>query len=339
MSDGTEHLRKLRNEFHGSFGAAFFVDEPERATERLNAIHDAFIGKAIELAEKAIGRRTAACAFLLFGSGGRREQMLSSDQDNGIVFEALPGFSIQEANEYASRFGMEVHRQLEMIGYPPCEGKVLGSNPFWRRDIDFWESALRGWAKARDFEAVRNLLITADARLVYGSESLANRFFSGFKSLIHEFDSVILRRMLENSLRYKMLVGVFGNLLTEPYGLDTGGIDIKYGAYIPMVNGVRLLSLRARIRSTSTLERIKQLESSGAISSVTAGDWEAAFKALLALRLMIPSREESGLYTNRGKLPARLLTKEVKTELKQTLRVGAELQKYVKRTFSSEGLL
>jgi CBS domain-containing protein len=156
---------------------------------------------------------------------------------------------------------------------------------------------------------------------------------------VNEHQRVLLPRMLESTLRHKVLIGVLGNLLTERYGADSGGIDVKYGIYIPMVNGIRLLALREGVEATSTLERIRQLKQRGAIRSSTADDWEFAFLNVLTFRSMVPTQEANGFYNNRGKLPAKLLTKEVKKELKRTLRIGADLQKHVKRAFGSEGRL
>ncbi|WP_199621063.1 DUF294 nucleotidyltransferase-like domain-containing protein [Paenibacillus alkalitolerans] len=345
MSNGTDQLCQLRSEFHGSFGASFMTEDIENSMERLNAIHDAFIRKAVYLAEQSVGwkegdrDKAVSYVLLLFGSGGRQEQTFSSDQDNGIVYEAAPGVAHEVAEQYVAELGDAIQRQLEAIGYPPCDGNVLGSNVFWRRTTSGWGATLREWAELRSFETVRNLLIAADARPASGNSELANRFISEYSAMVQEYHRVLLPRMLESTLRHKVLIGVLGNLLTERYGADSGGIDIKYGIYIPMVNGIRLLALQEGIEATSTLKRIRELKRRGAIRSVTADDWESAFLSVLSFRTMVPTQSEHGFYTNRGKMPAKLLTKQVKKELKRTLRIGAQLQKQVKRAFGSEGRL
>ena len=68
-------------------------------------------------------------------------------------------------------------------------------------------------------------------------------------------------------MHHKISLGVFGHLITERYGEDAGGFDIKYGAYIPIVNGIRLLAIQAGILATSTLERIKQLKECACVLS------------------------------------------------------------------------
>ncbi|WP_274363575.1 DUF294 nucleotidyltransferase-like domain-containing protein [Paenibacillus thermotolerans] len=338
-AESAERLRQLRDDFHRLAGAFPLTADPASATELINRMHDTIIGRAIELADQSAGAPSAAYAVLLLGSGGRREQMLSSDQDHCIVYEPYPQASPEEVSAYASALGLQIRSCLERVGYPPCDGDVLGSNPLWRNDLPGWERVIKHWASVRDFESVRRLLITADARPIAGETSLAERFHNIRDMAIQQNEESLLPRMLENTLRHKMLIGVFGHLLTERYGVDSGGIDIKYGAYIPMVNGIRLLSLAERVRASSTLDRIRLLEQREAVPAEMAAHWREAFHIILELRSMIPSYEVQGLYANRGKLPAHLLTKDIKTKLKHALRVGGELQGYVKRVFVSGGLL
>ena len=118
-------------------------------------------------------------------------------------------------------------------------------------------------------------------------------------------------------------------MITERYGEDAGGFDIKYGAYIPIVNGIRLLAIQAGIATTSTLERINQLKDSGKISEQIAKEWETAFGIALQLRDMTPFQMENEKYTTRGKLRAVQLNKETRIMLKRCLRAGMDLQKFV----------
>jgi CBS domain-containing protein len=341
LSTNTRQLRALRNEIHDTFGSAPSHSDEVRIVAAVNAFHDALIRKTLCIAEKRVWESYGAppvssFAFLLFGSGGRKEQTLWSDQDNGIVFEAKSGADRESVERYMAQIGEACLQALGEVGYPPCEGQVLGSNPKWRKSLDGWRAALEQWFDQPEFETVRYLLIMADARHIYGDEALAARLRSLYMSMLKDRRS-LLPRMLQNTLRYKVLVGLLGNLLTEPYGEDAGGIDIKYGAYLPMVNAVRLLALDRGIEATSTLERIRELRENHRVPQEWTDGWESAFRTILSFRSMTPYRLEDGKYTTRGILPSQMLTKEVKRELKQALRRGAELQKLAKRTFDTGG--
>jgi len=342
-SDVTE-LRGLRDNIHEAFDAARFA-EGAVTVDVVNRLHDALIRTTLAMTEKRVRTSypgvppVSSFVVVLFGSGGRKEQTLWSDQDNGLVYEVAPGADLVAAERYMAELGAAFQSDLEAVGYPPCEGKVLVSNPAWRKSLDGWRATLSEWFERPAFETVRHLLILADARPIYGDVRLAEALRGELFARVAAERETMLPRMLQNTLRYKVLVGVLGNLLTERYGEDAGGIDLKYGAYLPMVNAIRLLSLGEGAEATSTLERISALELSGRVSPESARRWSEAFRTILKLRTMTPYRLEDGIYTTKGILAAKTLTKEVKRELKDALRVGASLQRLLKRTFGTEGHL
>ena len=94
--------------------------------------------------------------------------------------------------------------------------------------------------------------------MIYGQEILLQKLKDHFYSDMLR-NPVIVKHMLKNTMRHKVLIGVFGQLLKEQYGEDAGSLDVKYGAYIPMVNAIRMLSIERGLRETSTLERIQVL--------------------------------------------------------------------------------
>ncbi|HZG87241.1 DUF294 nucleotidyltransferase-like domain-containing protein [Paenibacillus sp.] len=338
----TAALRSLRDDVHRAFDAS--SAEAGGAIEPVNRLHDAFIRRTLALTEERVRTSlpgvppVSSFAVLLFGSGGRREQTLWSDQDNGIVYEAAEGVESEEADAYMAQLGDAFRTALEEVGYPPCEGNVLVSNPQWRKPVGAWLDTMREWFAQPEFETVRHLLIVADARPIYGDARLFDAMRDEYARLVEAHRSTMLARMAHNTLRYKVLVGILGNLLTEPYGEDAGGVDIKYGAYIPMVNAIRLLAIgHGANGNASTLERIRTLREGGFVDAEEAQAWEEAFRAVLRFRAMTPYQLVDGKYGTRGILSAKSLTKEVRRELKRSLRVGAALQRKVKRTFGTEG--
>jgi len=341
QSDSAERLRELRGDIHAAFEAFPAALLDGRAVEMQNRLHDAVIRKTLRLTEERVRAShsgappVSSFAFLLFGSGGRKEQTLWSDQDNGLIYAAADGADADEAARYAAALGEAFRAALEAVAYPPCEGNVLSSNPMWRQSTAEWRETLQGWFERAEFESVRYLLIVADARAVYGDGSLAEALHDDYFAFAAARRG-IMPRMLQNTLRHKVLLGLLGNLITEPYGEDAGGIDVKYGAYLPMVNAIRLLSVAAQVRETSTLARIRILPGKLGVTAAMASDWEEAFRVVLKLRAMTPFQFEGGVYSTRGILSAKQLTKDVKREIKLALRVGAELQRLVRRKFGTE---
>lgn len=331
-ADQVEGLRCLRDQIHEQMEALLPTRPVEQLNEQLNETHDALITKAIMLSEADMARMGKGSppvpyAYLLFGSGGRKEQTLSSDQDSGVVYQD-PEENGEEVKAYFLELCHLIVTNLIMIGYPPCEGKVLSDNPDWCCSLGEWRLKLEGWFSEPAWESVRYLLIIADGRCVYGDEQVANALKDIFYTDTLNHPDII-RRMIENTMRHKVLVGVFGQLLKERYGEDAGSLDIKYGAYIPMVNSIRMMAIQANIRETSTLERIRKLTDIGKLSVADGNQYEQAFRFIMRLRLMTTEQQEDGLYANNGKLHSSKLTKEMTDELKSSLRQGKRLQRFV----------
>ncbi|MFS0722909.1 DUF294 nucleotidyltransferase-like domain-containing protein [Paenibacillus sp. 1P07SE] len=329
-------LRRLRDQAHERMEALLSSMPVEQFYEALNEVHDALIRRVMKLTEADMARQgngspPVPYAYLLFGSGGREEQTLSSDQDSGILYEDPPQEQEAEAvQHYFALFGSLVVENLQKVGYPPCEGNVISSNPLWCDSMTNWVRKLEGWFAEAEFEEVRYLLIVADARMVYGEEQLHSRLKDHFFSdmLAHPR---IVRRMLDNTMRHKVLLGLFGQLLKEQYGEEAGSVDIKYGAYIPMVNAIRMMAIQSGVRSTSTLKRLRDLEAAGIISSEQSELLQEAFRSFLTFRLLTMKQQEDGLYSSNGMLSRQRLDKTLTEQLKQGLRVGKRLQRSVSR--------
>lgn len=325
-------LRALRDQCHEMFQRHLFSFTSRNWHHQLNLFHNHMIRKAIQISEQQMmdegrGEPPVAYAFVCFGSGGRNEQTLWSDQDNGIILGPNEGNSAT-VEPYFAEFSKRIEFNLQTLGYPPCDGNVLCTNAQWRKSLDEWREMTYGWLGEPTWEHVRYLLILADIRCVYGHEVLVDQL----KQTLLEYLSVhpeMLVHMLKNTLHHKVSLGVFGQLITERYGLDAGGVDIKYGAYIPMVNSVRLLAIAAGIEETSTLERLDRLGQMPEHSNNLMLDCTRAFEIILKLRSITPYQTEDGVYSSRGYLQLQGLNKQLRNELKFCLRIGNELQKYV----------
>jgi CBS domain-containing protein len=339
LSEQFDEMRITRDQVHEMFREHLLFSHTPELGRKVNAIHDAFIQRTIELAEhiledEGFGKPPVPYAFILFGSGGRSEQTLWSDQDNGLVYAESEKHQEEEVEEYFIKLVDCILQGLDALGYPPCEGNVVSSNKQWRKPLTEYTRMMLEWLQEPDWENIRYLLIMADMRCIYGSQNLVDQLRGTFLTYVQE-NSSILNYLLSNTLHHKISLGVFGQLITERYGEDAGGFDIKYGAYIPIVNGIRLLAIQAGIMHSSTTQRIKRLKDSGFIPDQLADEWLEAFGVALKLRDLTPFQMEDEMYTTRGKLAADQLTKEVKQELKQCLRAGIELQKYVKKSIVS----
>ncbi|MDB5056314.1 MAG: hypothetical protein JWM44_4364 [Bacilli bacterium] len=333
-------LRVIRDQVHVMMQEHPLLASSYEWNEQTNDIHDWFIQRCVELAEnilreKGFGSPPVPYVFVLFGSGGRREQTLWSDQDNGLIYGLNAEANMEEVSFYFATLAESIVEGLKILGYPPCEGDVICSNALWCKSLEDWKLMLFNWLSEPNWEHIRYLLIVADMRGIYGKSAILAELKSFFLGYVQDHRS-ILEDMLRNTLHRKTSLGIFGQLLKERYGEDAGGVDIKYGSYIPIVNGIRLLAIQAGISETSTLVRIDQLLAIGFIANVQATEWKRAFLLNMDLRSKTPYQLTEGFYSSRGKLSVHLLTKQTRQELKFSLHAGIDLQKFVQKKVKEE---
>lgn len=328
--DSIGQLRALRDQIQEKLHDCLLFTDAVEWTRLANEFHDWLIRQTIQVAEaqlrmKISERPSGGYAFILFGSAGRREQTLYSDQDNGIIYQGED----PETEFYYKQLSAAIEDAFTQVGYPPCEGGVGAGNEQWRKSAAQWFAMLAEWFQDGSWENVRQLLVVADARIIYGDSALVDQLKCEYQRLVAQTPGSI-EAMRHNTLRHKVVLGPLGNLIREPYGEDAGGFDIKYGAYIPMVNAIRLLSIIHNITETSTLGRLDRLR--GHLGTAKTDRIRGAFIQILKLRAMAPYQVSAeGYYTSRGKLRPQDLTKAIIAKLKLSLRIGEELQRYIRK--------
>lgn len=289
---------------------------------RLNEFHDQTMKKVFELALERIEPQQPPCEFSWFstGSGGRFEQGPISDQDHGLIYE----ISNEVNDDYFIRLGKELSYGLNEVGYPYCQGNVMSSNPLWCKSLESWKQQLLAWMDEASWETVRNLQIFYDARNLQGNEL----FVRELKNIIYLYQKEhpsLLKRFMENVMHIKNAVGPLGQFIVEEHGINEGAINLKYTAFLPYVNAVRLLAIKEGIYDTSTLERIEQL--------VRLNGYGAAMreskKHFLDLLIYRSSLYQSKTYDDTHFLKVKKLSRVEKKEIKQILKDGKRLHHYV----------
>jgi len=298
-------------------------------TFSLNQFHDLIMNKVFETALSILNMGNPPCDFCWFisGSGGRLEQGFISDQDHGIIFD----ISSKENESYFLELGKEISYGLYVVGYPYCKGKIMSSNPMWCKSIDDWLEQLYNWMEEKSLESIRYLQIFYDARCLYGKEE----FVQQLKASIFEYqrqNPVLLKRLMESVMHIKNSIGPFGQIITVVYGKYQDSIDLKYSAFLPYVNAIRLLAIKEGIYITSTLGRIEALLQRNDYTEELFSS-KAHFQKLLDYRLFLV---KGSFYEDTHFLNVRNLGKKDRKELKQILKDGKRLHQYVKRIIEKE---
>jgi CBS domain-containing protein len=226
------------------------------------------------------GLAANSCLFVM-GSEGRGEQLLKTDQDNGLVVR--DGFAIDEADLAAAceRFSAA----LGDLGYPECPGRIMLSNPAWRRRAGDFAAAVRQWLLRPDPESLMALAIFLDARAVAGDASLLAGVRGEVDRLVAADDALLGRFASAIDLFPEAGATAWWNRLLAIGEQDHETLDLKKAAIFPLVHGIRSLSLEQHITATGSLARLEALVAAGLLPQVMATDIANALQFLMALKL------------------------------------------------------
>lgn len=337
----TGQLRQIRDSWHSQLQRNPPVQMIMKYSEQVNFIHDCFIKRAIFLAEQKLlsegmASPSVSYAFILVGSGGREEQTPWSDQDNAIIYDDRSVTVTVEIRDYFCALGRLIVENLKEIGYPPCDGEVGADNERWCKPYSAWIQTIDAWLLEPNWENIRYLLIAADLRCVAGDHELV-KLLQNHIVTYADTHPVILQAMLNNTLRHKIVLNVFGQLLVEPYGEHAGSVDIKYGGYIPIINSIRLVAILSGVTETSSVKRIMALYLKGDITEHQKTMWYDALRTVLYLRAQTSFEIVENHYVTAGMIPLRDLSQSDKLQLKMALHAGRKLQKFVQKRINKLG--
>jgi CBS domain-containing protein len=217
------------------------------------------------------------CCLMVMGSEGRGDQILRTDQDNGLILR--DGVVAEDLRGLCLAFT----DALLSFGYPRCPGDVMVSNPAWAKPLAAFRDDLFAWVRAPDEAALMNIAIFYDAAPVTGDPALLTDLKRYMFELIGD-NAAFCAHFAKAIESFDVPLGVFSNIIVER-GEHKDQLDLKKGGIFPIVHGVRALALERRLTATNTVERIRQIADMGLMDQAFATDLIEAFGFLLGLRL------------------------------------------------------
>ncbi|MGB5621834.1 MAG: putative nucleotidyltransferase substrate binding domain-containing protein [Gammaproteobacteria bacterium] len=266
----------------------------------------------------------AGACLIVMGSEGRGEQILKTDQDNAIVL--ADDLDWPDRQQDLARFSSLLGR----LGYPPCPGNYMVTNPDWVMTVSEWRQRIDGWIRRADGDAMLDLTVFSDARPVTGNTEL----FQDVKSwMLERFHGSVgfISTFAHPVIRFSVPLDLFGRIKKPDEG-----IDIKKGAVFPLVHGVRSLALDNRIHATNTFRRIRQLVARRALDPATGEDLAGALETFMLMRLRQQLEAiASGLPADNMIRPAGLPRLE-RGQLRRGLRIVKAFQNTISRRYHLE---
>jgi CBS domain-containing protein len=251
-------------------------------TELISHLNDALTERLVTLlaAEHRVDL-TRVC-WLAFGSEGRSEQTIATDQDNGIVFASDDPERDRPA---LLAFAREVNDALDACGYPLCKGQIMASNPACCLAEREWLARFAHWIDHGAPEDLLNASIYFDFRPLAGAAALTQPMRA---LVVREAarNARFMKQMADNALRH-------GPALTWTGALDTtelngqSVIDLKLHGTAVFVDAARLYALAHGIAATGTRARFEAAARALGAPPQEAEAWTGAFEVLQMLRLQV----------------------------------------------------
>lgn len=262
------------------------------------------------------------CSFMEFGSGGREEQVLGSDQDNGLLLKADP-----DADELED-VTQSIVIALDGAGLPLCEGGVMVSNADWRGDFETWIDRLINWLSNPAEKGPWQSGLILDFRSVFGP----GRDVLLLRQRLWEFvrnKPIALSLLVRELTDYRLPLTFYGAFITEKEGPWHGFLNIKNSVLSHLTNCVRILAFKYDLHPTNTCDRLRLLIAQGHITSRHGEQLLQAWEYLQRKRLII------GLDCLKEGLPPHNyikpvgLSKEEKVRLKSAVQAVEKLVRLV----------
>ncbi|MFV3292161.1 DUF294 nucleotidyltransferase-like domain-containing protein [Pseudomonas sp. NY11955] len=295
-------------------------------TQIITLLNDHTVCRVIELALAERGDPGVPFSWLCFGSEGRREQTLHTDQDNGILFEAVDKAEADAIRARLLPLAQYINQCLAQCGFTLCMGNVMAGNPELCLSRSEWARRFAGFVREASPENLLGSSIYFDLRVVWGDEQGCEQLRQGLLQQVA--DNRIFQRMLaDNALRQRPPVGRLREFVLTRQGNDKAAtLDLKVQGLTPFVDGARLLALANGIGACNTLERLRQLVAKGVIEPLDGAAYEEAYHFIQQTRMQQHQRQTRDNLPYSNRLDPDSLNHLDRRILRESLRQAQRLQ-------------
>jgi CBS domain-containing protein len=233
-------------------------------------LNGTLLTRILRWAEADLGPPPCRYAWLAFGSEGRREQTLLTDQDNALVYERDGA----DAREYFAALAERANSDLEAAGFPRCPGGYMARH--WRASLDEWVARFHDWINDPKPQALLEAAIFFDFRRAHGDLDVAP-----LEAAVRRAREArnFVPAMAKAALVFRPPTGLLLRLRGD------GELDLKFQGISPIVFLTRCYALEAGVPERNTLERLDAVVRSGLMAEEVKVTIREAYRFLLALRL------------------------------------------------------
>lgn len=252
----------------------------EQATDLITGFADRTLQTHVKATLDEFGEPPTPWALALFGSEGRREQTLLTDQDNALILSD-DALGKPEILNWFERFGASLNDKLHASGYRYCNGGIMAGNPKWCVPLQTWKQYFRKWVRQPDPMAVMQSTIFFDLRHGAGDQQLTDSLQSYLLDLLSEKQDVFFYHMVQNALKVQVPPATLRRIWLWMYPEP----DLKHLS-LPVVGAARIMALRNGLQEQHTGQRLRLLAESGKLQSEKASILLQTIQELTRFRLI-----------------------------------------------------
>ena len=304
-------------------------------------LNDRLVARTVALAEATVravhGPAPVPYCWLAFGSEGRREQTLRTDQDNGLVYADPTAADADECARWFRRLADEAIGGLVAVGFPPCPGAAMASNPRWCQPLRTWENYFVEWMDRPVPEHVLNACMYFDLRAVAGTPALGRALRDLLREEIPKRRH-FLSAMAGDVVSRRVPLTMLGRITVARRGAHRGTVDIKGAGSLQLAGAARIWALDLGLVETNTIERLRAASASGFVPADEGTAAVEAYGLLLHLRLdhQLEALAAGAVPDNRV-TPARLSRHDA-TLLRESLRTVRVVQAHLSDRYRTDSL-
>ncbi|MCG8427002.1 MAG: DUF294 nucleotidyltransferase-like domain-containing protein, partial [Chromatiales bacterium] len=312
---------------------------PSDAVRLLSETHLVAQRRAIELTlrwmeMKGYGEPPADYAILNMGSCGRKEMLLNSDQDNGIIIADVPDEQLPEVQQWFERFCKRMNKNLDRIGYPICPGDIMARNPMYRKTLSQWKKQVTHITKKPTEKAARWSNVVLDFDTLYGNDLLTTELWRHVLAEIKNHTR-LLKMMADDDSEGRPAIGFFNQLITTTSNDQGEWIDIKRNGLRIIANAARILALGNGIVAQNTSSRLTALVRVGKLPQDFKDSVQDAYEELLDLLLTHQIQQtKNGRKLNKLIDPDKL-SPQARSTLRMAMRAVKRFQEKLKDDYAS----
>ncbi|MBF0330043.1 MAG: CBS domain-containing protein [Nitrospirae bacterium] len=304
----------------------------DQITQIISSLNDQIVCRVLEIEKKGVEIDDINICWVAFGSEGRFEQTLTTDQDNGIIFEAPEGTTSDQVRERLLPYAQRVNKSLDEVGFPLCKGNIMASNPECCLSFSEWQKRFQRWISVPTPEALLNASIFFDFRPFAGNPELSDRLRTWLADICIG-QNRFFHMLVQNALERTPPVGLFRDFVVEEHEDCPNSLDLKNSCITLFVDAARVYALANGVTRSNTKQRLIAAGDIKKWPQSEVNAWADSFSFLQSLRI----RQQYELKLNCGKLHNRInpydLNNLDRKFFLEALRQAGKLQKHLSGDF------